>query len=149
SNGSPMAGVPLTIALANVGIIFATTTTDANGNYTFTGLATYNQYDITPNKTGYTFSLYAYTVTINGKNVTGINFTGTAATGYTISGYVTGFDENNDTAAIQAVTVQLGGYAANGTFQSQSTTSDSNGYWFLTGLPNGFYVIQPGYDDHP
>src|SRR5208283_3153384 len=117
-------GVPLTICLANIGIIFATTTTDANGNYTFTGLAT-DQYDITPNKTGYTFSLYSYSLTINGKNVTGINFTGTAATGYTISGYIQGLDTQNDTQAIQGITIYLGGYAANGTFQSQSTTSDS------------------------
>jgi len=147
SNGSPMAGVPLTIALANIGILFATTTTDANGNYTFTGLAIANQYVITPNETGYTFSQYAYTLTLNG-NVTGINFTGTTATGYTISGYAQGFDENNFTSSIQGVTIDLTGYAANGAFLTQQATSDNNGYYFFPGIPNGNYIVLPGYDDH-
>ena len=52
------------------------TSTDASGNYSFTGLPN-GSYIIAPSQTGYTFSPTTTSVTINGASATGVNFTGT------------------------------------------------------------------------
>jgi uncharacterized repeat protein (TIGR02543 family) len=52
----------------------ATTTTDANGAYSFTGLAN-GSYTVTPSNTGYIFSPSSKSVTVNGANVSGQDFT--------------------------------------------------------------------------
>jgi hypothetical protein len=49
--------------------------TDAKGNYTFTGLVS-GTYTVTPAMTGYTFSPAGKTVTVSSANVAGQNFTG-------------------------------------------------------------------------
>lgn len=72
------------IALQNAtmtlsGAIAATSTTDASGNYTFTGLSNGN-YTLTPSKTGYTFNPTNSTQTVNGANLTGVNFTASTPT---------------------------------------------------------------------
>lgn len=50
-----------------------TTTTDASGNYSFSGLANGN-YTVTPSQTGYTFNPTSSAQTVNGANVTSANF---------------------------------------------------------------------------
>lgn len=55
------------------------TTTDANGNYVFSGLAN-GSYTVTPSQSGYTFSPPSASVTLNGASITGVNFTATAVT---------------------------------------------------------------------
>ncbi|MFZ4438924.1 MAG: carboxylesterase family protein [Syntrophales bacterium] len=74
SSGSWLQGV--TMALS--GASSATATTDANGNYTFAGLAN-SGYTLTPSQTGYTFTPTNIAVTINGAAVTGQNFTRASA----------------------------------------------------------------------
>lgn len=77
----------------------ASTTADANGNYTFAGLAN-GSYTVTPSKTAYTFSPTSSNITVNGASITGTNFTAsatssshsvdlswTASTTTTVSGY--------------------------------------------------------------
>ena len=59
----------VTVALS--GMTSATTTTDTNGNYVFTGLANGN-YTITPSKEGYVF--IPLTATVNGANISDSNF---------------------------------------------------------------------------
>jgi alpha-L-fucosidase len=49
------------------------TTTDSNGNYSFSGLAN-GAYTITPSKTGYTFTHATIDVNVSGADVTGQNF---------------------------------------------------------------------------
>ena len=51
----------------------ASTTTDANGNYSFTGQANGN-YTVTPSLTGYTFNSPSAGANVNGANVPNINF---------------------------------------------------------------------------
>src|SRR5262249_34691668 len=51
-----------------------TTTADASGNYSFSGLAN-GTYTITPSKTGFVFTPTSQSVVVNGANVSGINFT--------------------------------------------------------------------------
>ena len=57
----------------------ATTTADASGNYSFSGLANAT-YAITPSKTGYTFTPANQSVTINSANLSGVNFTANTQT---------------------------------------------------------------------
>jgi len=66
------------------GAASASTTADASGNYTFTGLAN-GGYTVTPSKAGFVFTPASQPVTVNSANVSGINFTiQTAPTGLAI-----------------------------------------------------------------
>ncbi|HAX93047.1 MAG TPA: hypothetical protein DCY25_03705, partial [Bacteroidales bacterium] len=67
--GPATAGVTITLS----GAKSATTTTDASGNYRFIGLSS-GTYTIKPTKTGFAFSPYSATKTINSANATQ-NFT--------------------------------------------------------------------------
>ena len=58
----------------------ATTTVDAFGNYSFTGLAN-GSYTVTPSKTGFSFSPLSQSATVSGANVTGVNFTSSSQAG--------------------------------------------------------------------
>ena len=64
----------------------ASATTDANGNYTLSGLVA-GTYPVTPSKAEYTFDPVNKAVTV-GPEQTGVNFTGTRNS-YSISGTVT------------------------------------------------------------
>jgi Carboxypeptidase regulatory-like domain len=125
--GGALPGVTINLTGAST----AATTTDASGNYSFTGLAN-GSYTVTPSKTGNTFSPVSLAVSVSGASMTGQNFTATAstATTYSISGKVSG-------AVLQNVTITLGG--AN----SGSTTTDASGNYSFTGLANGSYTVTP------
>jgi hypothetical protein len=58
------------------GAATASATADANGNYSFAGLAN-GTYTVTPAKPGFRFTPDNQTVTVNGANATGVNFTAT------------------------------------------------------------------------
>src|SRR5579872_6790633 len=57
--GAPLAGATVTDFLTNSGVVFKTATTDANGNYSFSGMSTGGdvpgEYQIYVNKAGYGF----------------------------------------------------------------------------------------------
>ena len=108
----------------------ATTVADANGNYSFTGLAN-GSYTVTPAKTGYTFAPASQPVTVNGANQTGVNFTAQAVASWSISGTI------SPTAGGGGATVTLSGTS------SASTVADANGNYSFTGLANGSYSITP------
>ncbi|NMB98704.1 MAG: hypothetical protein GYA35_00300, partial [Thermoanaerobaculaceae bacterium] len=74
-NGSGLSGVTVTAGSA-------TATTSTTGAYTISGLVN-GTYNVTPSKSGYTFSPTSISVTINGANQTGKNFTATASGGGT------------------------------------------------------------------
>jgi Concanavalin A-like lectin/glucanases superfamily/GDSL-like Lipase/Acylhydrolase family/SdrD B-like domain/CarboxypepD_reg-like domain len=126
---TPMAGVTMTLSGAANG----TTTTNVNGNYTFTGL-TRGNYTISPGKAWYTFTPASRSVTINGANTQGQNFSGvfTGQTKYSISGVVT-----SGGSGLSGVTMTLSGSAIG------TTPTDSNGNYSFTGLSNGIYTIRP------
>jgi hypothetical protein len=73
SSGSGLSGVSMALTGTSTDI----TTTDASGNYSFSGLSN-GSYTVTPSKTGYTFTPTSIPVTISGANQTGKNFTATA-----------------------------------------------------------------------
>ena len=120
----------MTVTLA--GAVNKTTPTDANGNYSFTGLSN-GSYTVTPSSTAYTsyvFSPTSTAVNVNGTNLTGKNSVATANTvaTYCLTGAVSG-------AVKQNVTVFLNG--AN----SGSTVTDANGNYTFCGLVNGSYTV--------
>ena len=69
-SGEALNGVTMTLKGTNI----TATVTDANGNYTFTGLAN-GSYIVIPSLAGYTFNPASMAVTINGANATSNNFT--------------------------------------------------------------------------
>jgi Protein of unknown function (DUF1566) len=74
--GAPLAGATVTDFLTNNSIVFKVTNTDANGNYTFTGMSTTGDvpgdYQVYVNKTGYSFDPSVGT----GARVTRADYTG-------------------------------------------------------------------------
>ena len=114
-------GVTMTLG----GSASATTVTDGNGVYHFTGLAG-GSYTVTPSMTGYTFLPVSSTVLLTGADVTGEDFAGTATSNptYTISGTVSG-------DVVAGVTISLDG--------SSSTVTDASGAYSFSGIANGNY----------
>ncbi len=119
------AGSGATIALT--GASTATTTANASGAYTFTGLVN-GSYTITPSLTGYSFSPASVAVTVNGANVTAAAITATHQT-WTISGSVG--------SAGSGATIALTGAS------TATTTANASGAYTFTGLANGSYTITP------
>jgi protocatechuate 3,4-dioxygenase beta subunit len=74
STGAKLSGVTMTLS----GAASAAATTDANGNYSFSGLKNGN-YTITPSLTSYTFAPTNVSVNINGADVAGQNFTASSS----------------------------------------------------------------------
>ncbi len=132
SGGTGLSGVTMTLS----GAANKTTSTDANGNYSFTALAN-GSYTITPTLTNYTFSPASRTVPVSGANVTGQDFTGTqSSVTYSISGKVQ-YLPLRTLLPLSGVTVTLSGAA------TATTTTDSNGNYSFTGLANGAYTVTP------
>ncbi len=126
-SGSVLSGVTVTMS----GSASRTTTTDASGNFAFTGL-TNGSYGVAPSLTGYSFSPTSRVATVNGADVTAVNFVASGIVGptYAISGTVSG-------AVAAGVTVTLGG-AASGT-----AVTDSSGAFAFASLANGNYTVTP------
>jgi uncharacterized protein (DUF2141 family) len=126
------------VAVALSGPESATTTTDASGKYSFTGLVD-GAYTVTPSKTAFTFSPAKRSANVSGADVTGQDFAATPVT-YTISGKVTG--------AAASVTVALSGAAG-----TTTTTTDASGNYSFSGLAiGGRYTVAPsmnGYTFNP
>jgi hypothetical protein len=128
-NGNPIPNVTMTLS----GAATRTTTTDANGNYSFTGFND-GTFTVTPSKTGFTFTPVNRTVTINNADVTGVNFTGPRT--YSISGAVTTRNRRRGNP-VPGVTMTLTG-AANAV-----VTTNNQGNYTFNGLLNGNYTVTP------
>lgn len=122
--GAAFSGVTVNLSGAST----ATTTTAADGSYSFAGLANGN-YSVMPSKTGNIFNPISLAVSVSGANATGKNFAATAstATTYSISG----------STGITGVTVTLSG--AN----TGSVVSGTSGAYTFSGLLAGTYSLTP------
>ena len=123
-------GAGTTVTLG--GTATASTTTNAAGNFSFSGL-TNGTYSVVPSKAGFAFTPGSRVVTVNGANVTGVNFTASVAR--TISGNLT------PAAAGAGSIVTLSG-------TGQTTTADSTGRYVFTGLTSGNYTVAPSKSGH-
>ncbi len=114
----------------------ATTSTDGNGNYSFSGLAA-GSYSITPSRAGDSFTPSTTNVNLS-SNITGVNFTVT--TRYYISGRLT----DTSGSAIPNVTLTCYGLST-----QMTTTSDSSGRYTFANLVAGIYQIKPDRNVYP
>jgi formylglycine-generating enzyme required for sulfatase activity len=130
-SGAVVSGVNITLT----GTGSVSTTTDASGNYSFSGAAN-GSYTITPSMTGYTFNPTSSSLTVNNVDVTGKNFTSTANT-YSISGTVT-----FSSVGLSGVIVRLTGTVPG------STTTDSSGNYNFSNVSIGNYTITPSLTDY-
>jgi hypothetical protein len=121
SPGGPGATVQLT------GSSNASTTADASGNYSFSGLVA-GSYTVTPTNTGYAFSPASQAVTLSGSSTTA-NFMSSVAR-FNISGTISG-------PGGPGATVGATGPS------NATTTADGSGNYTLTGLVNGSYTVAP------
>src|SRR2546425_1475471 len=129
---SPAAsGSGSTVTLAQNGTTITTTTANAAGNYSCTGL-TNGTYTVTASKTGFTFNPASQTAVVNGGDVTVPTFAATAV-GFSISGGI------SPAASGSGSTVTL---AQNGTTIT-TTTATSSGNYSFTGITNGTYTVTP------
>jgi len=123
-SGDTQADVTMTLSGSGSGI----TTTNASGNYSFTGLSK-GTYTVTPRKTGYTFSPPSTQVTISNANWV-VSFIAKIVPTYTISGTVTGDTQTG-------VTMTLSGS------MSGTTITGTSGNYTFRGLINGTYTVTP------
>lgn len=126
-SGSALQGVHINLS----GTATGNTTTNASGNYSFTGLAA-GDYTVTPSLAGFIFSPVSDVVTVSGADVIGNNFTETAAAAPTsiLSGTASG-------AVAQNVLIDLSG------FNTGSVLTDSSGNYSFSGLAAGSYAVTP------
>ncbi len=152
--GRPIPGVTITLS----GDVEATTTTDADGNYTFAGLPPgtytvaetqpvgYGDGEDTAGPAGGTVGedLISAIIVVAGQNATDNDF---AETTSSLAGTVV--DQNGN--GIAGVTVTLSGTNDAGQTVTQTTVTDANGDYSFDGLLAGTYTItesQPaGYGD--
>jgi hypothetical protein len=124
SNYNPIAGVTIS---SSTGL---TTTTDANGNYTFNNLQP-GSYTLTPTKSGCTFSPASLTVSVP-PNATSQNFTGTCGSSpSSITGQV--ITSNNSPISGVIITSNTG----------LTTTTDATGNYTVSNLQPGSYTLTP------
>ncbi len=127
NSGIGFSGVSITLS----GTESLSTTTDANGYYTFAVFQT-GAYTITPSMSvpGYTFTPAQKTVSVTSGDVTGQNFSTVA---YVVSGRVT----TPSGAGVSGITMSVTGQS------SFSSTSDANGDYAVAVIQSGVYTIKP------
>lgn len=126
SGGSALSGVTITTSGGS-------TTTLADGTYTINGLQNGN-YTLTASKSGYSFTPTSLAVTVNGANVINKTFTGTTTvpSTYSISGKVTCSGNSGISDVIVTATLAASSYSA---------TTQSDGSYTISGVPNGSYTL--------
>lgn len=105
--------------------------TNSAGYYVFSGVPN-GTYTVTPSLSGYSFTPSSKVVTINGADALNQNFTGGTSATYRIYGRIA----TSSGAAIPNVRVTRSGSAT-------AVTTNSAGYYILTGVPNGTYTVTP------
>jgi hypothetical protein len=105
----------------------AVATTDASGNYSFTGLQN-GSYTVTPTATGFIFTPTSQSITINNSNLTGVNFLATVT--YSISGTIKGLGGKYATVILAGSTIA-------------TVTADGSGNFTFPNVVNGTYLVAP------
>ena len=119
------------VAVAVSGAVNATVSTDADGNYSVSGLPN-GSYTVTPSRTGYTFTQPSRSVVVSGADASGNDFTA-AAVHYAVTGTVSG--------AVEAgVTIAVTGTTEGGSPFTTSITTTGGGY-AAPNVPNGSYTV--------
>jgi hypothetical protein len=137
NTGTGLAGVPVTLASGETPI--ATTTTDSNGNYSFTGVAGGGEYIVNATSAGFTFTPASQTFSNLSENrtanfsvtaqivVSEFRFRGTTTTGEFIELY----NQTNQVVGIGGWTIVSSGGTVLHTFGSASIPA--RGYYLIAG----------------
>jgi uncharacterized protein (DUF2141 family) len=133
-SGIGFPGVTVTAAGSNG----SSTTTDAGGNYTISGLLSGSTYTITPSKANYTFSS-PVTQAIGGSDITGVNFTSLSGSGHAISGSVNVFGLGGDAPGLQGVLLTLD------TTPVTTIVTGPTGTYTISNIPDGTYTLTPSF----
>jgi hypothetical protein len=126
SIGTPVANVEVQLIGAHPEV----STTDLNGQYSFTGLPA-GTYTVQPTSTSYTFGPPGWSVTIQDADRNGVDFL--AVSGITVGGRVT--DKNGNGLPGVVVTCKGKGF-------SSSTSTSSEGYYGFPSMASGTYTIK-------
>ena len=130
ADGVPVIGVNVALG----GSRTATTTTDPNGGYSFSGLAAGGNYTVTPSEVSYVFAPASRTFNNLSANQTTANFNASVPTDITISGRVTDANGNG----IAAVNLTFSGAF------SLVTETDANGNYLVSNVPaNATFTVTP------
>jgi protocatechuate 3,4-dioxygenase beta subunit len=129
-DGKPIPGVTVT-----AGSYFAVT--DANGNYTISGLLP-GTYQVKAAKSGFAFAPLTQSVTVTDANVSGINFLGQIAN-FVVSGFINDASGN----PVPNVTVDLCPGTLPCSMPLFTGKTDAMGVYRITGVPNGTYNVRP------
>ncbi len=131
---------PITVTLTHAGVTVQTTTSDTNGNYSFSGVPN-DSYTVTPSITGPSSVFYptVRTPTISGGNITSLPFL--VNLGYTVSGTVAYGGSKTGQTYLTLSPTSCGGGGSVGT--SVSTT----GSYTIRGVPPGAYTLQAFMDN--
>jgi len=156
ADGSAVATTGVTMTLTGTGLASAlTATTDGSGNYTYSAVP--GDYTVTPGKnsiydaglhtlTTYSFAPPSQPVTIIDLNIPDVNFVTTVTTtnAYNVSGKIIAGSKSltTDPFILEGVTVFLGDPLF---ITAIWTTTDVNGNYTFTGVPNGDYAIKASY----
>ncbi len=121
------------------------TTTDSNGNYSFTGIPN-GTYTITPSITGASSVFYPATqgVTLISNSATGENFS--VSLGYSVKGTVSYSGTQSGQVYLNLYNNNCGGGGGEGTSISFSTLG-SGGAFTINGVPPGSYTLQASMDN--
>ena len=139
----------------NANAFRSTTTTDSLGRYALSGLTVGTNYDITPTKTDVfgdgsptngTFLPFVFNPSPIQKTVGSdinnmVDFNAPDVSTYTVSGHVM----NNATPAAPMAKVSIAitttALTAGSPYYTYTTTTDANGFYTISGLPNGYYQL--------
>lgn len=130
-----------TVTLSQNSSIISTSTVDANGNYSFSGVVN-GTYSVVPGKAGIVFSPSSQSVTINGGNAAVSPFTASVQT-WTVSGSIT--PTNSGMGALVSLD---GTSAADGSTVHLTATAGTSGTYSIAGVPNGSYTVTPTKDGY-
>ena len=132
-SGSVSGDIRQSVNISVSGAMSANVSTDANGNYSVSGLPN-GSYTVTPSKAGYAFTQASKSVVISGADSSGNDFTSTAVL-YAVTGTVSG-------AVTAGVTVTVAGTTEAGNAFTTSMTTTSGSY-SVPNIPNGSYTVTP------
>jgi putative Ig domain-containing protein len=148
SNGSSNLPVTFTVGLYNGATLVQSTTTDVNGNYSFTSIPN-GTYSITPSLSGAATLFYPTSITglavntSSNNNVQGQNFN--ANVGFTVSGNVTYSGSQTGQTYLVVNNNSCGGNQGTGTSITEAKLT-SGGAFTIRGVPPGSNTIQAWMD---
>jgi hypothetical protein len=126
SIGTPVANVPVQLT----GARSATSTSNVNGQYSFTGLSA-GTYTVQPASAAYTFGPPGWSIELGNDNMAGADFL--AVGGTILGGRVT--DRNGDGLSGVIVTCK-------GRRFSSTTSTSTEGFYAFPGMANGIYTVK-------